>query len=76
MYTSEQLVTLTGYTKGTIYTHSIGLEIRPIRGTVKGNKGKGIYSQEDLDKLLQYKQLILEGASKSDAYIKVLSCRP
>lgn len=76
MYTIEQLVELTGYAKNTIYTHSVPLSIKPVRGKIKANQGKGLYSEVDLEKLLQYKELIGEGVSKNESYIKVLSCRP
>ena len=74
MLSIEELVELTGYTKNTIYTHSVGLGIKPVRGKIEGNQGKGLYSTTDLNKLLQYKELIGEGVSKSESYIKVLSC--
>ena len=71
MYTIEKIVELVGYSKNTIYTHSIGLEIKPVRGCIKGNNGKGLYSEADLKKLLHYKELIMSGLSKEEAYKKV-----
>ncbi len=68
MYTIEELVELTGYAKNTIYTHSVGLGIKPVRGKIKNNQGKGLYSQEDLITIFDYKDLIEEGKSKNEAY--------
>lgn len=71
MYTVEQLQELTGYKINTIYTHSVGLKIKPIRGTFSHKQGKGLYSEQDLQKLYEYKKLISEGVSKEDAYRRI-----
>ena len=68
MYTIEQLINLTGYTKNTIYTHSVPLGVKPVRGKIKDNQGKGLYTKEDLEIFLFYKELIGEGVSKSESY--------
>jgi len=75
MYLIEQLEELTGYSKNTIYSLSVALDIKPIRGKIVGKQGKGLYTQEDLDKLLEYKDLISQNYSKEDAYAEVLSHR-
>ena len=75
MYSIEDLIAITGYSKNTIYTHSVPLGIKPVKGKIKGNAGKGLYSEADLQKLLQYKELINEGEPKSVAYTKVFSSR-
>lgn len=75
MYEIEQLINLTGYSKNTIYTLSVSLKIKPVKGQVKGNPGKGVYSEVDLKKLLLYRELIENGITKDAAYAKVLSYR-
>jgi hypothetical protein len=76
MYSIEQLVEKTGYSKTTLYNLSVGLEIRPIRGKIQGKTGKGLYSDFDLHKLVSYKELIQQGKTKEEAYAEVLSYRP
>jgi len=71
MLTIETLVLKTLYTKNTIYTHSVGLGIKPIRGLFKTNQGKGTYTEEDLQKLLQYKRAVQGGKTKEEAYREV-----
>jgi hypothetical protein len=68
MYSIEDLVDDTGYSKATIYNLSVKLGIKPQKGKVPGNIGKGIYSKEDRNKLFKYKTLILEGVPKEEAY--------
>lgn len=74
MYDIEQVIAKTGYTKNSIYTLSIRLGIRPKKGLIQGNPGKGLYNENDLSKFLSYKELILAGVNKNDAYAQVLSC--
>jgi hypothetical protein len=66
--TIETLIELTGYSKNTIYSHSPSLGITPKRGKIEGNSGKGLYTQADLDKLLEYKSLIEKGQTRLEAY--------
>ena len=73
--TIEELMELTGYSKNTIYALCNSLDITPIRGQIKGNAGKGLYTLEDLDRLLQYKKLVNSGKSKNEAITEVLAQR-
>ena len=65
----------TGYKKNTVYTLSIALNIKPKRGTIEGNQSKGTYTEEDLLKLLQYKDLIEAGKTRDEAITEVLAQR-
>ena len=69
-------MSLTGYSKNTIYNLSPKLGIKPKKGLIEGAPGKGSYSKEDLDKLLKYKDLISQEYSKEAAYAEVLSFKP
>lgn len=76
MFSIEHIVAQTGYTKNSIYTISIRLGVKPKKGLVKGNPGKGLYNEHDLGKFLLYRDLISTGVSKDDAYAKILSYGP
>jgi hypothetical protein len=67
MWTIEDLVHKTQYTKNTIYTLSVALDIKPIRGKVPGIQSKGLYPEEALQKLWLYKGKIDQGLTKEEA---------
>ena len=67
MLTVEDLIKSTGYTKNTIYTLSVSLDIKPIRGQIEGNQSKGLYTLEDIKKLLLYRDRIAQGQAKDKA---------
>ena len=73
MYTIEELVVFLPYTKSTIYNLCVSLGIKPIRGQIKGKntQGKGLYSENDLDRLDRYTKLIAEGKTKPEA-VKII----
>ncbi len=74
--TIEDLVEKTGYSKPTIYNICADLGIKAKKGVIPGNIGKGLYSDQALDELLIYKELIESGYSKESAYVEILSRRP
>lgn len=67
MWTIEDLVDKTQYSKNTIYTLSVSLGIKPIRGQITGLQGKGLYTELDLQKLYMYKFKIDQGYTKAEA---------
>lgn len=67
MYTIEFLCGLTGYSKNTIYNLCNDLNIDGVKGQVKGNPGKAMYSQEDMQKILRYQTAVKRGAKKDNA---------
>ena len=75
MYSIEEILKITGYSKNTVYNLCPNLDIRPVKGLVKGLPGKGMYSREDVTKLLEYKSLIDQKYSQEDAYAEILSRR-
>jgi len=68
--TIEDLEKETGYSRNTIYNLSVGIGIKPKKGLIVGNAGKGAYSHEDLKALLLYKELVTQGIAKEEAYVR------
>ena len=73
MIVIEDIIEATGYSKNTIYGLSVALEIKPKKGLLPENPGKGTYTDQDLKNILIYKELIAEGHTKENARVKILS---
>ena len=71
MFTIEQLCALLGYKKNTIYNLCNDLDIKGTKGQVRGNPGKAVFSEDDMFKLLDYKEFLMKGLSKQEALNKV-----
>ncbi len=72
MLVIEDIIAVTGYSKNTIYSLSVALEIKPKKGLLSEKPGKGVYTEVDLKRLLTYKGLIAEGVTKENAYVILL----
>ena len=72
MYTIEFLCSLTGYAKNTLYNLCNDLNITGVKGQVKGNPGKAMYSEVDMKKLLSYQTKVNRGATKEAAVKAIL----
>ena len=72
-YTLDELREITGLATSTIYNLTQdGIILSPIRGLVRGNPGKGLYTSESLDRVRAYLQLRLKGLSAKASKAKLV----
>jgi hypothetical protein len=73
MLTIEDLCERTGYSKSTIHVLGPKLGIRASRGQIKGNPGKGTYTEIDLKKFEDYKRYLSKQLTVDEAIREVLN---